>query len=184
MSTIDRILDSKNLPQTELNAEPIDSVIYRNSSSMLISPSSDNSESSNQQSGKRETPAVVTQDFQFVSYSPGGKSKSKSSSSLSLIRSQAARHHWKQDFPSRTAQRADRGSRRKPKVQFVLVGVENSSDPSSESERSSQRSSNSPELPSIELLVGGARVDPFNSFPAKSKPYFTVAVDHCKLPVF
>ncbi len=150
------------------------------SSCKSTSSSSEDLKSPSQHSDEEGNPTAVTQEFQFVSYSPGKSSKSRSKSSQSLVRSKAARHQWRQDVQVRTAQRAGRGRRRKSKLQFVLVGVESSSEPSSGGDKSSHGSSISPALPPMEWLVGGARVDPFNSFPARWKPYFPLIVDHCK----
>ena len=147
---------------------------------------------------------VVAPDFQFVSYDP--TSRSKRGRGSSVVRSQAARQSWRQDLPSRNAIRFERGRRRKVIPKIVFEGAEqqvkvpddeyrsatNSSQSSSGSSRtsSSSASSSSTDLVragnnttpagSLEWLIGGTRVDPFRSYPARWKPFFPSVVDHCQ----
>jgi hypothetical protein len=145
---------------------------------------------STQQAGKETEAAVGTAVFQFVSYSPTRSSKARSGSSI--VRSQAARHHWGQYAATRGFRNTVGGRRPKAVAQIVLEGQEQSglssekrpcsaTEENSTTEEGSVPSSSTPPWPTIEALVlSGTRVDPFKSFPAKYRSFFPVVIDHCK----
>lgn len=169
------------------------------------------SDQSMEEEADEELPPTSSEEpsgFQFVEYEPGRRSRGRRG--RSIVRSQAARHQWRQDLPARTAQRADRGRRRRPQRQIVFQGEE-APDQSPEDDSSSTTSTSqsggwgsggtspssassssavlvragAPQPGSIEWLIEGTSIDPFQSFPTRSRSYYPRVVDHCQcsLPI-